>query len=247
MTSWIDFQSRQQTSYTRTRIRPLPRTATVALADGEKAALRALATRCPHNPYIPSQEESFIASATRIDNSALSHRTITTIREQLDCGYGCVLITNLPTDDELPTTPSRGGALAPDYKATFVAEFCLMAVGSATSAEPFNFHQEGMGSAPLIDNVVPVSELRSQRGAGGYENNFPFHCESTFHRLRPDYLVLLGIRGDDNAKTIVFSVQDFDRGEWPLNDMPHPGWFRVRAPDLYLQMESAGIKPEHRS
>ncbi|ASZ12184.1 hypothetical protein CK934_15060 [Chitinophaga sp. MD30] len=116
-----------------------------------------------------------------------------------------------------------------------------MALGGLTNAEPFNFRQEGRGTAPLIDNIVPIPSLKTQRGAGGFANNFPFHCESAWHRKRPDYLILLGIREAPDARTLVFSTQMFENSKWQECSSDIKEWFRLKAPDLYTQMEHAGI------
>jgi L-asparagine oxygenase len=152
-----------------------------------------------------------------------------------------VLVKGLPVDEELPVTPQTGGPLPPDYKTTFVSEAMLLALGELTGAEPFNFRQEGQGKAPLIDNIVPVYKLKAQKGAGGFDNNFPFHCESAWHRKRPDYLILLGVRAAEDAQTLVFSTRMFDGTPWQTASADIRQWFRLKAPDLYVQMEKAGI------
>jgi L-asparagine oxygenase len=161
------------------------------------------------------------------------------VPKTLDSGFGALLLENLPVDPVPPPTPGACGALEPDYKPTFVSEFVTVALGALAGAEIFNFRQEGRGSAPLLDNVVPVAELRSQRGAGGFEDNFPFHCESAWHRMRPDYVALVGIREDPAARTLVTSVTSIL--EQGLIARVPEDCFRLKPPQLYIEMAEQGV------
>jgi L-asparagine oxygenase len=144
-------------------------------------------------------------------------------------------------DDSLPPTPLSGGSLPIGLKKTFVSEFMILSIGTLTDSEPFNFRQEGRGTAPLIDNIVPIKGLKTQKGAGGFDNKFPFHCESAWHRKRPDYLALLGVREAVDAFTLVFSAEMLNRRNTVQNNGALEGMFRLKSPELYLQMENAGI------
>jgi hypothetical protein len=196
---------------------------------------------CPFNPYVPDQQEAFISFVKNEVVPEISEDVRLRLTRELSIGCGLVFVTGLPVDRDLPPTPVRGGPLAAEYKTSFVAEGLLLALGCVTGAEPYTFRQEGRGTAPILDNVVPIPELRGQKGAGGYENNFPFHCESSWHRKRPDYLGLIGVRGADDARTVAFSSRTLSTSDWPLDSLDIEGWFRLRAPDLYLQMESSGV------
>ena len=239
--NWIDYRRVRPLCFPRTNSSDFPEQATVVLSREERQALLEMILHLPSNPYIPVEQESFISSSKQIAVQALSNATLRRIRTELDSGLGAVLVRGLPLDPDLPDTPVRGGSLAADYKKTFVAEALLLGLGSITGAEPFNFRQEGRGTAPLIDNVVSVRELKSVKGSGGYENNFPFHCESAWHRKRPDYLALVGIREDPMAKTLVFSTPMLEPVIEMLTPAEAEGRFRLGGPELYDQMESMGI------
>ena len=209
------------------------------MTDAEADALFQTATGSPGNPYASANAEEFIQEAQRASGDLFTPRTRQAVREVLDTGFGALLIENLPVDPVLPETPRACGALSPDYKRTFVSEFVSVALGALVNAQIFNFRQEGRGSAPLFDNVVPIRELRSQRGAGGFANNFPFHSESAWHRMRPDYVALIGIRKAPDAKTLVCSITDILDQEL-ITNMPEDG-YRLKPPQLYMQMEEQGI------
>ena len=239
--NWIDYRRVRPLCFPRDNNAVFPERAIVVLSREETQALLEMILTLPTNPYVPAEQESFISSAKEIVAQGLSKTTLSRILAELDSGLGAVLIRGLPQDPDLPDTPVRGGSLPPDYKKTFVCEAVLLGISSVTGAEPFNFRQEGRGTAPLIDNVVSVRELKSVKGSGGYENNFPFHNESTWHRKRPDYLALVGIREDPNAKTLVFSTEMLDSVIEMLTPSEAEGRFRLSGPELYDQMESIGI------
>lgn len=241
MTNWIDYRTARPLQYPRRSNAAFPEQAIVTLSAQEREALNDMVLTIPANPYVREEQECFIASTREAFVRALAEKTLRRINDELEFGLGAVLVTGLPIDSKIPKTPSSGGTLAPDYKRTFVSESVLLGLGSLTGAEPFNFRQEGRGSAPLIDNIVPVRELRGAKGAGGYENNFPFHCESAWHRKRPDYLVLLGIRESPTAKTLVYSTQMLEAVGELLSDPAFDSPYRLKAPDLYVQMEELGI------
>lgn len=238
--NWIDFRSSQPIEFPRTEIAEFPQTCIIKLSSQERESLEQNAKLIAENPYKPTEIEHFILNAKRL-SKCFEPPTKELILSQLTKGFGAVLIEGLPVDHQLPETPTKGGALPHDYKSSFIAEAMLILIGSLTGSEPFNFRQEGRGTAPLIDNIVPIIGLRTQRGAGGFDNSFPFHCESAWHRKRPDYLVLLGLREADDAKTLIFSTQMLEESEWMKQSESIKEWFRLKAPDLYVQMEDMGI------
>jgi L-asparagine oxygenase len=239
--NWIDYRQEKPCNYARTELKEFPERAIVRLSDEECTILSQCFQDIHYNPYDHSEQEEFIATVSEIFIRHLDPERVETIKTQLEEGVGVVLVQNLPTDPNLPDTPKLGGPLDPGYKSTFIVEALLIAIGRLTGAEPFNFRQEGLGTAPLLDNIVPVKKLKEQRGAGGYANNFPFHCESAWHRKRPDYLVLAGVRECPGAKTMVFSVEDLKGTRWEKEAPEVTDWFRLRAPDLYVQMQEKGI------
>ena len=240
MNNWIDYRSTRPCQFSRDNIEAFPEEAVLSLSAAEQLALREQSLAIAANPYDTKEQELFITAARQLTNS-FADTSRDFVHQQLENGFGAVLIKGLPIDEMLPVTPSTGGSLPVSYKNTFVSEAMLMALGGLTNAEPFNFRQEGRGTAPLIDNIVPIPSLKTQRGAGGFANNFPFHCESAWHRKRPDYLILLGIREAPDARTLVFSTQMLEHSKWQECSKDVKEWFRLKAPDLYTQMEHAGI------
>jgi L-asparagine oxygenase len=236
---WIDYRTARPSRFTRHTVRSLPAHNEVSLSAAEADAILQAATGCPGNPYVPSSAEEFIQEAQRASSDLFTPSTRKTVQDILDSGFGALLLENIPMDPVLPPTPGACGPLSPDYKRTFVSEFVSVAISTLVDAQIFNFRQEGRGSAPLFDNVVPVRQLQSQRGAGGFENNFPFHSESAWHRMRPDYVALIGIRKEPEAKTLVCSITDMLDQEI-ITNMPEDS-YRLKPPELYTQMEEQGV------
>lgn len=238
---WLDYRENHPLRYNRDRFPCLSEDFVVTLNESEKHNLLTLAEKIFYNPYLSIEKESFIEKSKGLI-SALEADTLNKINNILNRTFGAVLIKNLPLEKNLPDTPKKGGSLTPDFKSSFISEAFLIAIGCISGAEPFNFRQEGRGSAPLIDNIVPVLELKEQKGSGGYKNNFPFHCESAWNPRRPDYLVLLGLRENSDAKTLIFSSSQLKFENVLLNEITSNNeCFRLKAPELYIQMQEKGI------
>jgi L-asparagine oxygenase len=236
---WIDYRTATPPQFTRHAVRPLPARNRLRLGAAESDALLQAAVECPRNPYVTAEVEDFIQLAQQAGRECFCPGTRQAAAEILESGFGALLLENVPADAGLPPTPLVGGALEHGYKETFVTEFAAVAIGALVDAQLFNFRQEGGGSATLFDNVVPVRELRERRGAGGFDNNFPFHCESSWHRMRPDYVVLLGVKEDPQAMTLVSSITEM-LDQQLVASMP-AGSYRMKPPELYSQMAEEDI------
>jgi hypothetical protein len=238
-TAWIDYREVEPLRRHGSHHAPLPSRCIVELPADESAHLGCRARAWQGNPYDLAGAESLIRSAQQAARHVFSPLTAQAVERIANRGVGAVLLANLPVDPQLPPSPVAGGALPRGYKSTSVSEYVAAAIATLVDAEVFNFRQEGRGSAPLFDNVVPLRSLRHQHGAGGYANDFPFHCESAFHRLRPDYSVIVGMRVDPGARTLVSSIEDLLATGLEAS-MPE-GSYRLKPPDLYRQMDAEGI------
>jgi len=238
--TWIDYRTAKTPAFSRKDFNVFPEKSTLVLSSFEKSIIEELAQSITANPYNLKQQEDFVISVKKLGNHCFKESR-DFITEELNHGFGAVLIKGLPTDQDLPNTPAQGGSISDGTKTTYISEAILLALGMTTGSEPFNFRQEGRGTAPLIDNIVPVKHLKSQKGAGGFDNNFPFHCESAWHRKRPDYLVLLGLREASDAKTLIFSSNMLKNTRWETESVKMKNSFRLKAPDLYVQMQNIGL------
>ena len=112
---------------------------------------------------------------------------------------GCLLVKGLPIGDLAPTpaTPTT-----PTAKSNST-ELLLLSV-AAILGEPVGYKPEHGGD--VIQNLVPVrsSSLRQTSTSSGVD--LKFHTEAAFHPHRPKYLLLLCLRGDQQARTTVASI-----------------------------------------
>jgi L-asparagine oxygenase len=189
----------------------------VILSDEEKAALRqAAAAVRSASPY--EDFETFLAHAYQVV-AALPGPVV---RHLIGYGtdprsYGALVLGNLPIDDPLPATPLDGRASRD--KQTFVSEACLLAV-SLLLGQPLGYRDEKDGD--IIQALAPVrtearatsSESSDVELAFHTDFNFdPRHPERPYNVLNPDYIVLLGLRGDRHgeAYTLYADARDICR------------------------------------
>jgi len=237
---WHNYRETFPINYSRKFDKKIPEKYQIEVTNYEHSKLETEAKKINKNPYQTEDQEGFILESKGLIKF-FNQSTINDIKLSLE-SFGAVLIKNLPVDKNLPDTPKTGGNLTKNYKNSFVSESLLIALGNIMKSEPYNFRQEGYGSSPLIDNIVPIKKLASQKGAGGFKNNFPFHSESAWHRKRPDYIILFGQRGNKKAKTLVFSSSQLSKEILSqINNKDFIKSFRLKPPDLYIQMESYGI------
>lgn len=71
---------------------------------------------------------------------------------------------------------------------------------------PVSYAQEQHGQ--LIQNIIPVHKTESQQISTSSKVELALHTETAFHPYKPDYVLLLCLRGDKNAVTTYANVYD---------------------------------------
>lgn len=71
---------------------------------------------------------------------------------------------------------------------------------------PVGYAQEQNGS--LIQNIFPVKHLADQQISASSKVTLALHTETAFHPYKPDYLLLLCLRGDPAAATTYANLSD---------------------------------------
>jgi L-asparagine oxygenase len=71
---------------------------------------------------------------------------------------------------------------------------------------PISYAQEQGGQ--LLQNIVPVHKTESQQISTSSKVELALHTEAAFHPYKPDYVMLLCLRGDENAVTTYAHVDD---------------------------------------
>ncbi len=119
---------------------------------------------------------------------------------------GALLLRNLPTDPEVPPTPTRSAERP--LKATWVSELWMCCVASALG-EPVAYLQEKQGN--LFQDVFPTAQNADKLSSESSTILLDFHTEIAFHPYLPEYLLLYGLRQDPDrqARTIFSSVRRF--------------------------------------
>jgi len=71
---------------------------------------------------------------------------------------------------------------------------------------PISFVQEQAGA--LIQNIVPVHKTEYEQISTSSKVQLALHTEAAFHPYKPDYVMLLCLRGDPTAVTTYANVED---------------------------------------
>jgi len=117
---------------------------------------------------------------------------------------GVLLIRGMPIAADLGPTPPTF-VTPDDDPGSLLGAACL--VGTTMSlGDVFAFSTQHGGN--LVQNIVPVKAHRTSQTGLGSAVFLEWHVEDAFSDLRPDFVALLCLRGDSNAKTCFASVRD---------------------------------------
>lgn len=114
---------------------------------------------------------------------------------------GALLVRGAPVGTDVPTPPSPGAAT--DKDAT--SEFVLLTVARALG-QPVGYLPEHGGS--LVQDLVPIASAATRQTSTSSAVELEFHTETAFHPFRPRYLLLLCLRGDPAATTLLCDVAE---------------------------------------
>jgi Taurine catabolism dioxygenase TauD, TfdA family len=113
---------------------------------------------------------------------------------------GSLLLRGLPVG-AIPATPPRPGvATGKDC----ISEHTLLAVACALG-EPIGYVQEHGGG--LVQDIVPDRASRDHQVSSSSTVTLAWHTETAFHPHKPRYLLLLCLRGDPQAVTMLCSIK----------------------------------------
>jgi len=114
---------------------------------------------------------------------------------------GFLLLRNIDIGNIPPTPSSPSIATSKDLH----TEFVLLSIARCLG-QPIGYLPEHNGS--LVQNIVPVRGTEGSQISTSSRVELQFHTETAFHPHRPRYLLLLCLRGDPQAGTLVASVYD---------------------------------------
>lgn len=148
---------------------------------------------------------------------------------------GYFLLRNIDIGS-IPATPSSPtAATGKDLR----SEFALLSIARCLG-QPVGYLPEHNGS--IVQNIVPVkgTEVSQISTSSGVE--LKFHTETAFHPYRPRYLLLLCLRGDRQAGTLVASVYDIvDRLSSSDISVLRQSRFRTAVDASFLNGSSSGL------
>jgi len=114
---------------------------------------------------------------------------------------GVQLFKNVKIGD-VPCTPAQ-----PYYNSPALEEARkTLLVKSFSLGYPISFVQEQAGA--LIQNIVPVHKTEYMQISTSSKVQLALHTEAAFHPYKPDYVMLLCLRGDPTAVTTYANVED---------------------------------------
>lgn len=114
---------------------------------------------------------------------------------------GAILLRGLPVG-VLPDTPSTPITVTSKDN---TSELTLLAIAKCLG-EPVGYKPELGGR--LIQNLVPTQANQDRQVSTSSKVSLMFHTEAAFHPHRPSYLVLLCLKGDEQALTTLASIRE---------------------------------------
>jgi alpha-ketoglutarate-dependent taurine dioxygenase len=102
----------------------------------------------------------------------------------------------------VPATPA--GPMVASAK-DGVSEATLLAI-AADLGEPVGYIQEHGGG--LVQNLVPERRNEGRQSSTSSAVRLAWHTETAFHPHKPRYLLLLCLRGDPEARTLLCAIDD---------------------------------------
>ena len=150
---------------------------------------------------------------------------------------GAIVLRGLPIGS-LPLTPESPTA---PYEKPLVSEFTLLTVARRLG-QPVGYLPEHGGD--LIQNLVPTRSNADRQVSTSSKVQLMFHTEAAFHPHRPQYLLLLCLRGDKNARTTLSSIFEVLPGldERVVDTLFEPR-FRTSVDESYLHGRSNVLGP----
>jgi alpha-ketoglutarate-dependent taurine dioxygenase len=162
---------------------------------GDEALLALLPPRS-----VPVSSTGFVSAAAKAGR-LLTEQVHDALCELVDDGApaGAMLVRGLPVGDVPPTPLSPLSATDKDH----VSEFVLLTLARRLG-QPVGYAPEHGGD--IVQNLLPTPDDASRQVSTSSDAELEFHTETAFHRHKPRYLLLLCLRGDPRAETLLCSI-----------------------------------------
>ncbi len=155
---------------------------------------------CLPDPSEPVGSPDFLRAAAHAGRllSAPVHDALVDLVDE-GAPAGALLVRNLPVGD-VPATPSS--PTGPSTKDA-VSEFLLLTVARRLG-QPVGYEPEHGGQ--VVQNLLPTAADADRQTSTSSAVDLEFHTETAFHRHKPRYLLLLCLRGDPEARTLLCAI-----------------------------------------
>jgi L-asparagine oxygenase len=180
-------------------------------------------------PHAPVGSETFIRAAGHAGRlmPQLVHDALVDFADAAPQA-GAIVLRGLPLG-ELPLTPRSPTV---QVSKDLTSEFVLLSAARRLG-QPVGYLPEHGGD--LVQNLVPVQANADRQVSTSSKVDLMFHTEAAFHPHRPRYLLLLCLRGDDNAVTTLSSIYEaLPVLPWSVVDTLFQPRFRTAVDESYL-------------
>lgn len=144
--------------------------------------------------------EDFLIDARDISTVIYTHLNDTIDRFKSGTGQPYLLIKGLPIDPQLPRTPLT---VIASEKTTYASEALLMGM-NLSLGQPFSYKYEKEGQC--VHNICPNPAHEQSLSNMGSRVTFGFHMEMAFHKIKPDYLILICLKEDHERQCLTTMV-----------------------------------------
>lgn len=129
-----------------------------------------------------------------------------------------IILKNMPVDIIIPPntfTGNRG-----DIK-TFISEYVLLGISNIMQMDLLIIPD--LHDGRIIHNITPVKGFENTKSSKG-KNPLDLHIEIAINKVKPDFLILIGLEGDKRAKTSFLLMRPFfeDIDQNILEEMKKP-------------------------
>jgi L-asparagine oxygenase len=147
---------------------------------------------------------------------------------------GALLLRGMPIGEVPATPPTPTAVTTKDY----TSELTLLAIASMLG-EPVGYLPELGGR--VVQNLVPTQANATRQTSTSSDVTLMWHTETAFHPYKPRYLLLLCLRGNPAAQTLLCSIDTIIDG---LSDGAvatlREHRFRISPDESFLAEGSAG-------
>lgn len=171
----------------------------IIITEKEQIVLQNLANSLKN--ISPTKHVDLFLSLAKNASRGLPKRIQTILLEFKQKNKSSLLIENLPVTD-CPSTPENNKYHVGETTTLGI----LQAIFNQFLGEMVSYEAEGDGH--LFQDMVPNRLLQTTQTSLGSKIELELHTEQAFSEIRPDYLSLACLNGDENAKTFILHLQD---------------------------------------